>query len=64
MFYYNFPSLKFTIFFFLLVLFVIGKTLMAVKEETEMEMEELLSEEEIPDYQKSRKIPIISITKL
>jgi hypothetical protein len=37
---------------------------MVVKEETEMEMEELLSEEEIPDYQKSRKIPIISITKL
>ena len=37
---------------------------MVVKEETEMEMGELLSEEEIPDYQKSRKIPIISITKV
>jgi hypothetical protein len=36
---------------------------MVVKEETEMEMEELLSEEEIPDYQKSRKISIIIITK-
>jgi hypothetical protein len=37
---------------------------MIVKEETEMEMEELLSEEEIPDYKKSRKIHIISIIKL
>jgi hypothetical protein len=37
---------------------------MVVKEETEMEMEELLSDEEILDYQKSRKIPIISITKV
>jgi hypothetical protein len=65
MFYYNFPLLEVFLpfFFFLLVLFVIGKTLMVVKEETEMEMEELLSEEEIPDYQKSRKIPIIIITK-
>jgi hypothetical protein len=37
---------------------------MIVKEETEMEIEELLSEEEIPDYKKGRKIHIISIIKL
>ena len=37
---------------------------MIVKEETEMEIEELLSEEEIPDYKKSRKFHIISIIKL
>ncbi len=37
---------------------------MIVKEETEMEMEELFSEEEIPNYKKSRKINIISMIKL
>jgi hypothetical protein len=34
-----------------------------VKEETEMELEELFSEEETPDYQKSRKIHIIGTLK-